>query len=151
MEPLPDPSFWQVIDASKKSLRKLCRQLERMTKEELISYQRQYEDAKSLVNPIYREDFHSFADENWECSEDGADDFAAWVVMRGKPFFEKLLDDPPLLFAQAKAFEEADDDDLAETQWDEEVDRPEYRGYQRADYVANLLMASKVKRAHAGR
>src|SRR5262249_34595446 len=84
MEPSPDPWFWKIIDASKRSLRRLCRQLERMPKEELISYQRHYEQAKSLVNPLYREDFDSFADDDWSCSDDGADDFAAWVVMQGK-------------------------------------------------------------------
>ena len=141
MKPSPDASFWKVIHASKRSLRRLCRQLERMPKEELVSYQRQYEQAKSLVNPLYREDFDSFADDDWSCSDDGADDFAAWVVMQGKPFFDEMLADPARLFAQARAFEESDDE--AVTQWDETVDRPEYRGYQRADYVATPIYRAR--------
>lgn len=136
----PDPWFWKIISASKKSLRLLCRQLERMPKEKLISYQRQYEEAKCLVNPLYREDFETFADDDWSCSEDDADDFAAWVVMQGKPFFDEMLADPAKLFAHAKAFGEADR--VSET-WDESVDRPEYRGYQRADYVATPIYRAR--------
>ena len=34
-------------------------------------------------------------------------------------------------------------DDFPELQWDEEVDREEYRGYQRADYIATPIFASR--------
>lgn len=142
MGPSPDASFWRIIDASKRSLRRLCRQLERMPKKEIVRYQQQYDEAKSMINPLNREDIASFADDDWSCSEDGADDFAAWVVMQGKPFFDEMLADPARLLAQARAFEESDEDE-SETQWDETVDRPEYRGYQRADYVATPIYRAR--------
>jgi hypothetical protein len=139
IEKSPDGCFWKVIEDSKRSLRRLCRQLEQMPREELISYQQQYEKFKAIVNPLYREDYDSFAEDDWACSEDGADDFAAWVVMQGQSFFDEMFADPAQLFAQAKAFEEAGEDGTVETRWDENVDRREYRGYQRADSIATAI------------
>lgn len=141
MEPKIGQRFWDIISSSSSSLCLLCRTLEQIPKQEVIEYQRQFEEAKSAVNPLYRADFASFVDDGTSCSDDEADDFAAWVVMQGKSFFESAVNDPVQLFAFLKSFQESDDD----TTWDEKVDRPEYRGYQRADYVAVPIYRSRFR------
>src|SRR5262245_24606750 len=111
-----------------------------MPKKDIVRYQRQYEKAKALVNPLWRADFASFIRDHEDCSDDTADDFAAWVVMQGRVFFEKVVADPGRLAACLAKFQKSEEaEGESVSQWDEDADRPEYEGYQRADYVATPI------------
>jgi hypothetical protein len=131
----PSPWFWQLLASSQLSLPALCRQLEQLPKEQLRRYHFEYEAAKDAVNPSYRPEFYAHLAA--ECSEDHGDDFAAWVVMQGRAFFEQVLAHPEQMQRHLDLFAEVESGHAArQLRWDNEVDRPEYRGYQRADYIA---------------
>ncbi|HQR07656.1 MAG TPA: DUF4240 domain-containing protein [Gemmatales bacterium] len=137
MKPQIDDWFWELLESSQGSLRLLCRKIEQLPRQRVIDYHRLYEEAKSSVNPLCREDDVTSPDD--DCSEDGADDFAAWVVMQGKSLYERAVHDPLHLALLLKSFQEHEAGKGALAfgiAWDNNVDRKEYGGYQRADYIA---------------
>jgi hypothetical protein len=127
--------FWELLESSNRSLRALCRKLEELPQELLLRYHLEYEEAKEYVNPCFREEYYPYLRDG--CSEDHGDDFSAWVVMQGKEFFENVLAHPE---DAQKYLDEFSEHEMRranpELRWDEEVDREEFRGYQRADCIA---------------
>jgi hypothetical protein len=133
-DPAPSPWFWEILESSHRSLRSLCGRLEQLSRHELQRYHLEYEAAKDQVNPCYWDECaeHLLT----ECSEDHGDDFAAWVVMQGREFYEQVSAHPEEVHQHLDLFSEVDrDQNQHALGWDEEVGREEYRGYQRADYV----------------
>jgi hypothetical protein len=112
----------------------LCRKLEQLPRERLRDYRRQYDEAKEFVNPCYLEMFGPYLTR--DCSEDHGDDFSAWVVMRGHRFYEQVRTDPASIMRYLDLFDDVECNVEGAPRWDERVDREEYRGYQRADYIA---------------
>lgn len=62
-----------------------------MPRQRLLAFRRAYDRAASSVHPYHRSDF-TFGER--DCSEDHADDFAAWVVSRGRAFWNKVRNHP---------------------------------------------------------
>ena len=120
------PWFWSVIVSSERRLSVLAEQLEKMSREELLEYVSEYEEAKDAINP------YSSDDPVWPTdgfSEDTADDFAEWVVGLGDDLYDQLRTAPERIHEFLAMFEEASGDEGSNL-WDTSVDRPEYRGWQ---------------------
>jgi hypothetical protein len=73
-------------------------------------------------------------------SEDGSDDFAAWVVMQSREFYERVRTQPALIqqFLELQEALEIGEGDPAYS-CDDSVDQKEYEGSQRADYIASPI------------
>jgi hypothetical protein len=136
--PRVSPWFWELLESSGRNLRSLCRKLEQLPKEQIHRYRLEYDEAKSFVSPHSWEQCQPHL--RGECSEDHSDDFSAWVVMQGRNFFEEVLAQPKFVQHYLDMFSEVEmrrgDPGL---RWNEEVDRDEYRGCQRADYIASPI------------
>jgi hypothetical protein len=128
--------FWNLIDTSERSLQKLCRKLEALSKEELVTYQRLCWEAKESVNPHSR--FEEMQPLSSPCSEDDADDFAGWVVGEGRLFFEEVESHP----SQVQTYWDVLEDESG-PQWDISVDVPEYSGFQRVDMIATPIYEAR--------
>ena len=128
--------FWEIVESSQRNLVTLSRKLESLSKDELVRYQVQCWHAKEDVNP-YSQTYDLEAS-GLTCSEDDADDFAAWVVGEGRTFCEKVRDNPDNIRKFFDTYEEADG-----SSWDETVDDPEYHGNQRLDFLANAVYSKK--------
>lgn len=135
--PKVSPWFWELLESSNSSLRSLCRKLEQLPKEQLRAYRLQYDEAKEFVNPCYCEEFGPHITD--DCSEDHCDDFSAWVVMQGRRFYEQVRADPASIQRYLDLFDEVERKLEGSLRWDQSVDREEYRGYQRADYIATPI------------
>jgi hypothetical protein len=131
--------FWELLESSGRSLRALCRRLEQLPKEQLRRYRLMYDKLKGEVNPHGWEECHPYLTD--QCSEDHADDFAAWVVMQGLAFYDEVAAHPEQIQHYLGMFAQAEAERRSGRQgaWDNEADRPEYRGYQRADYIASPI------------
>jgi hypothetical protein len=64
-----------------------------MTRQRLLGFSRQFVRACGIVNPVNRADFQSG---EGNLSEDAGKDFAAWVVCRGRAFWDGLCRRPSL-------------------------------------------------------
>ena len=73
------------------------------------------------------------------CSEDYGDDFAAWIVMQGQAPFDDLRSDPSRIQNLLDTFGGVESHEQPELAWDNRIDRDEYRGYQRADYIVTPI------------
>jgi hypothetical protein len=138
-----DPrSFWDLLGSSGRNLHILSRKLELFTKLDLCRYCIAYDNWKSEVNPHYWEECHRYLTE--PCSEDHSDDFAAWVVMQGVEFYDEVASHPERILQYLEMFSDCESGRRhAELRWDEEVDRDDYRGCQRADYIASAIYRSR--------
>ncbi len=131
-------TFWELIESSGRNLRKLCRKLEELPKDQLRRYRQTYADYKYEVNPHCWKECHDYL--SGDCSEDQADDFAAWVVMQGLAFFHVVSSHPEKIHLYLDMFCDTESGrGYHELRWNEEVDRVEYRGNQRADYIASPI------------
>jgi uncharacterized protein DUF4240 len=134
--------FWDLLESSGRSLRSLCRKLEGLPKEELRRYRLEYDEAKSQVDPCSWDACQPFLSRG--CSEDHGDDFAAWVVMQGREFFGRVRSHPQDVQRHLEMFGEVEmRRGPADLRWDNEVDREEYRGCQRADYIASPIYRAR--------
>ena len=136
------PWFWSVIASSERRLTLLARQLEKMSRDELLEYVSQYEDAKDAINP------YSFERPIWPTdafSEDSADDFTEWVVSLGEFMYGLLHEAPTRIHKFFTLFEEAERDE-GPNRWDTDVDRPEYRGSQSPCGLAVAVYESRFGR-----
>jgi hypothetical protein len=136
------PWFWELLAAAGRNLRALCRQLEHLSQERLKQYRAAFEDAKGTVDPYH----------DWEAcvpyiskwpSEEDADDFSAWVVMQGQEFYQQVRNSPEKVQLYLDLFHEVEMKKHPEMTWDTSVDREEYRGYQRADYIATPIYKTR--------
>jgi hypothetical protein len=130
--------FWELLESSGRSLSFLCRQLEQLPEDQLRRYRDDYDEAKSYVNPCYWDECLPHLRQ--DCSEDHGDDFAAWVVMKGRAFYEEVRPHPEAVGGYLDQFAEAERWAGKPGEWDESVDRPEYRGSQRADFIASRIL-----------
>lgn len=135
--------FWKLLESSGRSLNTLCRQLEQLPADQLRQYRDEYDEAKSYVNPCYWDECYPYL--RRDCSEDHGDDFAAWVVMQGRAFYEEVRSYPEAIEGYLDRFAEAEAGRRAGKPgwWDESVDRPEYRGSQRADFIASQILRER--------
>lgn len=139
--------FWRLLESAGRSLNALCRQLEQLPREQLQKYREEYDEAKSYVNPCYWDECHPHLRRS--CSEDHGDDFAAWVVMQGRAFYSEVRSHPEMVEAYLDQFTAAEAERRSGKVgwWDNEVDRPEYRGSQRADYIASRILRGRFGEA----
>jgi Protein of unknown function (DUF4240) len=140
-----DPhSFWDLIEASGRKLRTLSRNLELFSKFDLCRYLVTYDQWKREVNPHYWEACRPHLTE--ECSEDHSDDFAAWIVMQGMEFYDAVASHPERIQEYLAMFSDCESGrGQANLRWDNTVDRDDYRGYQRADYIASAIYRSRFR------
>jgi hypothetical protein len=138
----PSPWFWGLLEGAARSLRALSQRLEQLPEQDLRQYRREYDQAKDAVNPCSWEHCQPYLARG--CSEDHGEDFAAWVVMQGREFYQEVLSHPEQVQRYLDLFSDQDVGlGPAELRWDESVDRDEFRGYQRADYIAIPIYASR--------
>lgn len=136
--PRLSPWFWDLLESADHNLCALCRKLEELPKERLQRYRMEYDEAMGYVNPCYCEEFYPYL--VGEYSEDHCDDFAAWVVSQGREFYDQVRTQPETIQRHLDMF--ARDEEgrrSSKWSWDETVNRPEYRGYQRPDYIASPI------------
>jgi hypothetical protein len=132
-QPQVEDWFWDLIESSGRSLRTLAGKLEQLPNEQLRQYRLQYDEAKDWVSPHSAEEFWPYVT---DCSEDRADDFAAWVVGRGREFFDRVRSNPEAVQQHLDVFEVVRmGRGAAGAEWDIAVDRDDYRGYQRPDAI----------------
>ena len=81
-----DDEFWKLIDTANQDFAAFTRALEAMTREELIGFSWKFQDTAGM---LYDEE-HGV---NYP-SEDYFEDLAAYVVARGKKFYNEALEDP---------------------------------------------------------
>ena len=138
-----DPhTFWELLGSCGRSLRALSRKLEQFSRRDLCRYLVAYDNRKGEVNPHDWDACHPYLAE--PCSEDHADDFAAWVVMQGVEFYGEVASHPERIQQYLEMFDECESGQgHAELRWDESVDRDEYRGSQRADFIASAIYRSR--------
>jgi len=136
------PWFWELLSSAQRSLRSLCRQLEALPRERLRAYRATFDDAKASVDPYLDWNEASPHITDWP-SEDGADDFAAWVVVQGREFYERVLQNPGRADEFLDLFRETEMRRRPELAWDNRVDQPEYRGNQRADTIATSIYRAR--------
>ena len=135
-EEIPD-WFWQLIESSEHKLQCLAEKLELLTKEQLIAFQFQYEDAKELVSPMWANEPGEIGSYIEECSEDNADDFADWVVSQGRNFFDDVKSNPASGPEYLTMYEQHDRDEMfLHLCWNDDVEREEYRGLQSPGFIA---------------
>ena len=78
------------------------------------------------------------------CSEDHADDFAVWVVMQGVEFYGEVASHPERIHQYLEMFDECEAGrGHTELRWVESVDRDDYLGCQRADFIASAIYRSR--------
>jgi hypothetical protein len=111
-----------------------------LPKEQLLSYRYQYEEAKGYIDVGQVKQYWPYMKDHSLYSEDGSDDFAAWVVMQGREFYERVRTQPALIqrFLDLQEAYEIGEGDPAYS-WDDSVDKKEYEGSQRADYIASPI------------
>ena len=91
--------FWQLIEESgreagdcEEQARVLTARLERLTSEEILSFQSHLYDRR---RESYRWDIWAVAYiVNGGCSDDGFDYFRGWLIARGRAFFEMVMQAP---------------------------------------------------------
>lgn len=134
--------FWDLLASAERSLRSLCHQLEQLPRERLLQFQTAFDEAKDSLNPY--SDWVEAAPHisEWP-SEDGADDFSAWVVIQGKEFYHRVRANPDEIQHYLDLFNDVEAGRHPSMHWDIEVDREEYRGYQRADYIITPIYRTR--------
>lgn len=85
--PRLSPWFWPLVESLGRDATGMESQFCAMSRQRLLAFRRMYDRARSHVHPYLRGDF-VFGDR--DCSEDHADDFAAWVVSRGRAFWDEV-------------------------------------------------------------
>jgi hypothetical protein len=95
------------------------------------------------VNPHYWEECQPYDTKGY--SEDSSEDFAVWVVMQGHEFYQDVLAHPENIDAYIDMYERAEVERREGNSrwWNNEVDKAEYRGYQRADYIASPIYKAR--------
>lgn len=83
------PEFWAIVEQAGRDRVKMRALLERMTREEMVAFHRQFFDAAMAVATSAH-----VACMAPGTSEDGADDVSRWVVGQGRAFFLDVLDHP---------------------------------------------------------
>jgi Protein of unknown function (DUF4240) len=143
-QPKTDPLwFWKLLASSNRNLIALCRQLEQLPKEQLRQYRLEYDKRAGYVNPHSWEECQPHYNKYY--SEDSSEDFAVWVVMQGLDFYDEVAYHPEKIDDYINAYEQAEVERRKGDPrwWNNDVDRPEYRGYQRADYVASPIYRAR--------
>jgi len=81
--------FWELIEAGKKDVDKLQKQIEELPEPELVDF---YWRLEERAADLQGERFQKHMDE--DLSEDSIDDLTAWVVRQGEDYFEDVNADP---------------------------------------------------------
>jgi hypothetical protein len=89
--PRLSPWFWPLVESLGGDVQAMSERFKAMPRQRLLAFRRMYDRALSHVHPYHRGDF-VFGDR--DCSEDHADDFAAWVVSRGREFWDEVRRHP---------------------------------------------------------
>ena len=135
----PEPWFWELLESSDHNLQLLINKLEALPKEQLIEFQLQYEEAKGCVYPLY-DPYFGYQADDCSLSEDYSDDFSSWVVSQGRAFYEQVRNNPEDIQRYLDMFGESDGDaNSSEMEWNTDVEREEYRGWQGPEYIANAI------------
>jgi hypothetical protein len=138
--PRLSPWFWDLLESSSRSLKSLARKLEQLPKEQLLSHRDQYEEAKGYIDVGQDKKYWPYMKDHALYSEDGSDDFAAWVVMQGREFYERVRTQAELI---QQFLDLHEDDEIGEGDpayfWENSVEKKEYEGSQRADYIASPI------------
>ena len=146
MSSIGSPWFWSVLASAHRNLNTLARRLEEMSREELLEYAAEYQEAMDEVDPYAFDeatwDRVSDAVEEASMSEDGAEDYAIWVVSLGDGFFDEVSSAPERIATYFEAFEEAERGE-GPNRWDLDVDRPEYRGWQDPVSIASIVYQTR--------
>ncbi|MBX7218538.1 MAG: DUF4240 domain-containing protein [Blastocatellia bacterium] len=79
--------FWEVLESAKPELQRLVDWLEAASREEIVEFQRTYEDAAQAICDYW--DGPVVGDIVF--SEDDTEDFCTWVVSQGRALWEQAL------------------------------------------------------------
>jgi Protein of unknown function (DUF4240) len=79
--------FWELVESLGGDEKVMTRRFNELPRQRLLAFRRQFDRARGYVHPTYRADFRV---QHGTCSEDYGDDFAAWVVSRGREFWQEV-------------------------------------------------------------
>jgi hypothetical protein len=99
------PWFWPLVESFRGREAVVRRALAALPKARLVAFNRQYRAASDLVNPCYREDMMAQLPDG--CSEDHGQDFAEWVVSRGRAFYHAVRTNPADVARYMAEFDQA--------------------------------------------
>jgi len=86
------PWFWPLVESFGGQEVVARQALAALPRVRLVAFNRQFRDASDVVNPGYREDMMEQLPDG--CSEDYWQDFAEWVVSRGREFYHTVRTSP---------------------------------------------------------
>ena len=89
--PRLSPWFWPLVESLGYDAAAITERFRVMPRQRLLAFRRQYDRARRHVHPTSRGDFEVG---ERDCSEDHGDDFAAWVVSRGRAFWDEVRSRP---------------------------------------------------------
>lgn len=136
--PNVSPWFWTILESADRSLTSLRTQLEGLTEDELRSFRREFDEAKDYVDPCHWAACRPHLTRG--CSEDHGDDFAAWVVMQGRAFYDRIRAHPQGIAGFLAAFERGD----RAGRWSDDDSAAEFRGCGRGDDLANRIHRART-------
>lgn len=90
--------FWEIVARSQTDRAKLAAILETLSKDELVRFEDEFEEAAAQLRD---EPFARFIDE--EASEDMVQDVASFVVSQGKHYYANVWSNPEVIPAQVDA------------------------------------------------
>lgn len=134
----PSPDFWALLDETRPDLSRLAALLEAMSKDELERYQLAFVEAMWDVSP----DWSAGIDTGkYVLSEDGMEDFCAWVVGEGRAVYERATAKDADLVALVALMERAQKGaEPAHPRWAPSRPLPaELRGYNSPHYIAKPI------------
>jgi len=137
---------WLVLESSSRTLRNLCRQLERLPRERLRRFQEAFDTQMGTVNLYGDWDAVASHVTEWP-SEDGADDFAALVVEQGRVFHDSVRSNPDQVQRHLDRFRAMEAEPQGASTWERLVDRKEYRGYQSPESIALAVYRARFGEA----
>jgi hypothetical protein len=125
--------FWDILDSTRPNLQRLIEWLEAATREQLIEFQRSYDEAAQEVC-----DFWSGPTvDGVTLSEDDTEDFCRWIVSQGRIFWEQVVKASDLE-SFVRIYWAAE-----RPNWDSFVINPMYRGFQSPGIIGHAVFESR--------
>ena len=130
--------FWDVLESAKPNLQRLVDWLETATREEIVAFERTYEDAAKEVCDYWS----GPTVDGVGFSEDDTEDFCHWVVSQGRALWRQARTAPDLE-PFVRLYWAAEDGATDWPKWNSSVLNENYRGYQAPGSVAYAVFEAR--------
>jgi hypothetical protein len=130
--------FWEIVDSTRPDLLALAEQLEKLDREQLLSYYHFYEVASDAVCHQWEGPY--IDDEIRHLSEDGTQDLTYWIVSNGKDFWLRATEPDADLVELFWMSVEVDRGEIPDPpKWTSDVANDNRRGSQTPNYIAGAI------------